>query len=371
MSDFVVSARKYRPQTFDTVVGQKSITSTLRNAIKNDHLAQAFLFCGSRGVGKTSTARILAKTINCVDRSDTIEACDKCDSCESFNSGASLNVYELDAASNNSVEDIRGLIDQVRIAPQLGDYKVYIIDEVHMLSASAFNAFLKTLEEPPKHAIFILATTEKHKIIPTILSRCQIFDFSRIKVKDIADHLASIAEKENITAEPDALHIIAQKADGALRDALSIFDQIVTFSGNTITYDNVIENLNILDYDYYFRIVESALKEDIPNGLLLLNDIIEHGFDPHNFVVGLADHYRNLLVCKDVRTAQLLEVSESVQGKYIEQSKGIDANHLVRALGVLSKADVEYKASKNQRLLVEMAIMQLCSITQELEKKKA
>jgi DNA polymerase-3 subunit gamma/tau len=240
-----------------------------------------------------------------------------------------------------------------------------------MLSPSAFNAFLKTLEEPPKHAIFILATTEKHKIIPTILSRCQIFDFSRIKVKDIADHLASIAEKENITADPDALHIIAQKADGALRDALSIFDQIVTFSGDTITYENVIENLNILDYDYYFRIVESALKEDIPNGLLLLNDIVERGFDPHNFVVGLADHYRNLLVCKDVRTAQLLEVSESIQEKYIEQSKEIDANYLVRALGVLSKTDVEYKASKNQRLLVEMAIMQLCSITQELEKKKA
>ena len=370
MSDFVVSARKYRPQTFDTVVGQKSITSTLRNAIKNNHLAQAFLFCGSRGVGKTSTARILAKTINCFNRSETIEACDKCESCESFNSGASLNVYELDAASNNGVDEIRNLIDQVRIAPQLGAHKVYIIDEVHMLSTNAFNAFLKTLEEPPKHAIFILATTEKHKIIPTILSRCQIFDFSRIKVKDIADHLASIAKKENIAAEADALHIIAQKADGALRDALSIFDQIVTFSENTVTYNSVIENLNILDYDYYFRIVESALKEDIQNGLLLLNDIIERGFDPHNFVVGLADHYRNLLVCKDVRTAQLLEVSETVQKKYIDQSKEIDANHLVRALGVLSKTDVEYKASKNQRLLVEMAIMQLCSITQELEKKK-
>ncbi|MCH2228831.1 MAG: DNA polymerase III subunit gamma/tau [Crocinitomicaceae bacterium] len=371
MSDFVVSARKYRPQTFDTVVGQKSITSTLRNAIKSDHLAQAFLFCGSRGVGKTSTARILAKTINCFDKSETVEACDKCESCESFNSGASLNVYELDAASNNSVEDIRSLIDQVRIAPQLGTHKVYIIDEVHMLSTSAFNAFLKTLEEPPKHAIFILATTEKHKIIPTILSRCQIFDFSRIKVKDIADHLASIAEKEGITAEADALHIIAQKADGALRDALSIFDQIVTFSGNTVTYNNVIDNLNILDYDYYFRIVESAQKEDIPSGLLLLNDIIERGFDPHNFIVGLADHYRNLLVCKDVRTAQLLEVSESIQQKYVEQSKEIEANELVRALGVLSKTDVEYKASKNQRLLVEMALMQLCSIKQELEKKNS
>lgn len=371
MSDFVVSARKYRPQTFDTIVGQSSITATLKNAIKNDHLAQAFLFCGSRGVGKTSSARILAKTINCFNRSENIEACDQCDSCVSFNSGASLNVYELDAASNNSVDDIRNLIDQVRIAPQLGTHKVYIIDEVHMLSTAAFNAFLKTLEEPPKHAIFILATTEKHKIIPTILSRCQIFDFNRIKVKDIADHLANIAEKEGITAEPDALHIIAQKADGALRDALSIFDQIVTFSGNSISYQNVIENLNILDYDYYFRIVESSIKEDIPAALLMLNDIIEKGFDPHNFIVGLADHYRNLLVCKDVRTAKLLEVSESIQEKYIEQSKHIESSHLLRALGVLSKADVEYKSSKNQRLLVEMALMQLCSIQQELEKKKA
>ena len=371
MSDFVVSARKYRPQTFDTVVGQKPITATLRSAIKSAHLAQAFLFCGSRGVGKTSTARILAKTINCTDRSDNIEACDKCDSCESFNSGASLNVYELDAASNNSVEDIRSLIDQVRIAPQLGTHKVYIIDEVHMLSTNAFNAFLKTLEEPPKHAIFILATTEKHKIIPTILSRCQIFDFGRIKVKDIAEHLASIAVKEGITTDDAALHLIAQKADGALRDALSIFDQLVTFSGNSITYENVIENLNILDYDYYFRIVESTQKEDIPSALLLLNDIIEKGFDAHNFIVGLADHYRNLLVCKDERTAQLLEVSESIQQKYIDQSKVIDANHLLRALGVLSKSDVEYKAAKNQRLLVEITLMQLCSINQELEKKNA
>lgn len=370
MSDFVVSARKYRPQTFDTVVGQQSITSTLKNAIKNDHLAQAFLFCGSRGVGKTSTARILAKTINCFNRSENIEACDQCESCESFNSGASLNVYELDAASNNSVEDIRNLIDQVRIAPQLGTHKVYIIDEVHMLSTSAFNAFLKTLEEPPKHAIFILATTEKHKIIPTILSRCQIFDFNRIKVKDIADHLAHIAENEGVAAEPEALHIIAQKADGALRDALSIFDQIVTFSGSNVTYQSVIDNLNILDYDYFFRIVESAQKEDIPAALLLFNDIVDKGFDQHNFIVGLADHYRNLLVCKDVRTAKLLEVGESIQEKYVAQSKELDANAIVRALGVLSRADVEYKASKNQRLLVEMALMQLCSIGQEQEKKK-
>ncbi len=369
MSDFVVSARKYRPQTFDTVVGQKSITSTLKNAIKNNHLAQAFLFCGSRGVGKTTTARILAKTINCFNKSDATEACDQCESCLSFNSGASLNVYELDAASNNSVDDIRNLIDQVRIAPQLGTHKIYIIDEVHMLSNAAFNAFLKTLEEPPKHAIFILATTEKHKIIPTILSRCQIFDFSRIKISDMADHLASISVKEQITADPEALHLIAQKADGALRDALSIFDQIVTFAGNNLTYQSVIDNLNILDYDYYFRIVDSAQKEDIPSCLLLLNDVIEKGFDSHNFIVGLADHYRNLLVCKDMRTAKLLEVGESIEQKYIDQSKSIDGAQLLRALGVLSKADVDYKSSKNQRLIVEMALMQICSIQKEFEKK--
>lgn len=371
MSDFVVSARKYRPQTFDSVVGQKSITTTLKSAIKNDHLAQAFLFCGSRGVGKTSTARILAKTINCFNRTADFEACNECESCESFNSGSSLNVYELDAASNNSVDNIRELIQQVGIAPQLGSHKVYIIDEVHMLSTSAFNAFLKTLEEPPKHAIFILATTEKHKIIPTILSRCQIFDFNRIKVKDIADHLSHIAQQEGITAEPEALHVIAQKADGALRDALSIFDQIVTFSGNEITYQHVIDNLNILDYDYYFKVVDLTQKEDIPAALLLLNDVVEKGFDPHNFVSGLADHYRNLLVCKDVRTASLLEVGESVQEKYKEQAKAIEADEIIRALGVLSKTDVEYKASKNQRLLVEMALMQLCSIKQESQKKNA
>jgi len=371
MSDFVVSARKYRPQTFDSVVGQKSITTTLKSAIKNDHLAQAFLFCGSRGVGKTSTARILAKTINCFNRTADFEACNGCESCESFNSGSSLNVYELDAASNNSVDNIRELIQQVGIAPQLGSHKVYIIDEVHMLSTSAFNAFLKTLEEPPKHAIFILATTEKHKIIPTILSRCQIFDFNRIKVKDIADHLVHIAQQEGITAEPEALHVIAQKADGALRDALSIFDQIVTFSGNEITYQHVIDNLNILDYDYYFTVVDLTQKEDIPAALLLLNDVVEKGFDPHNFVSGLADHYRNLLVCKDVRTASLLEVGESVQEKYKEQAKAIEADEIIRALGVLSKTDVEYKSSKNQRLLVEMALMQLCSIKQESQKKNA
>ena len=369
MSDFIVSARKYRPQTFDTVVGQSSITNTLKNAIRTGHLAQAFLFCGSRGVGKTTTARILAKTINCFNRTENIEACDQCDSCESFKTGYSLNITELDAASNNGVEEMRTLIEQVRIPPQLGNYKVYIIDEVHMLSQSAFNAFLKTLEEPPKHAIFILATTEKHKIIPTILSRCQIFDFARIKVKDIADHLASVAAKEGITADPEALHLIAQKSDGALRDALSIFDQIVTFTGTTLTYKSVLENLNMLDFDYYFRIVESVNKEDISSCLLLLNDIVEHGFDTHNFIIGLADHYRNLLVCKDMRTAVLLEVGENLEQRYVDQSKQIDSGILLRALGILSKTDVDYKTSKNQRLLVELAIMQLCSLGQEQEKK--
>lgn len=371
MSEFVVSARKYRPQTFDTVVGQKSITTTLKSAIKNDHLAQAFLFCGSRGVGKTTTARILAKTINCFNRTEQIEACDQCESCLSFNEGASLNVYELDAASNNSVDDIRGLIDQVRIAPQLGTHKVYIIDEVHMLSTAAFNAFLKTLEEPPAHAIFILATTEKHKIIPTILSRCQIFDFQRIKVRDIADHLANIATREAVTADPDALHLIAQKADGALRDALSIFDQIVSFAGSNVTHKAVLENLNILDHDYYFKVVDNAINEDIPANLLLFNDVMEKGFDGHHFVSGLADHFRNLLVCKDPRTANLLEVGEMTEKSFIEQSKKLDAHFAVRALGVLSKTDVDYKASKNQRLLVEMALMQLCSIKSEQEKKNS
>ena len=370
MGDFIVSARKYRPQTFDTVVGQKSITNTLKNAIKNEHLAQAFLFCGSRGVGKTTTARILAKTINCTSRSEKVEACDKCDSCNSFNSGASLNIYEMDAASNNSVDDIRNLIDQVRIAPQLGDFKIYIIDEVHMLSTSAFNAFLKTLEEPPKHAIFILATTEKHKIIPTILSRCQIFDFSRIKVKDIGDHLIHIASKEKVEAEPEALNMIAMKADGALRDALTVFDQMVTFSGNKITYQDVINNLHILDYDYFFKFIEFAEKEDIPSSLLLYNEVVEKGFDSHHFISGLSNHYRNLLVCKDSKSAELLEVPVAIKTRYIEQSKNVESIVVMRALQALSKADVGYKSSKNQRLLVEVCLMELCSLKQEHEKKK-
>ena len=370
MSDFIVSARKYRPQTFDTVVGQFAITNTLKNAIKNNHLAQAFLFCGSRGVGKTTTARILAKTINCFNPTSETEACDTCDSCQSFHTGTSLNIYELDAASNNSVDDIRNLIDQVRIAPQLGTHKVYIIDEVHMLSASAFNAFLKTLEEPPKHAIFILATTEKHKIIPTILSRCQIFDFQRIRVKDIADHLTQIATKEGVSADPEALHQISLKADGALRDALSIFDQLVTFSGSTLTYQNVLDNLHILDYEYYFKVTDAADKEDISAALLILNDIYEKGFDGHHFVVGLAEHLRNLLVCKDPKTANLLEAPDAVKQRYISQANEIEGQRLLRGLQVLSKTDVSYKSSKNQRLLIEVALMQLCSLKQEQEKKR-
>lgn len=372
MENFIVSARKYRPATFNTVVGQAHITNTLKNAIKTGHLAQAFLFCGPRGVGKTTCARILAKTINCTNRTAETEACDQCESCLSFNSGASLNVSELDAASNNSVDDIRNLVDQVRYAPQLGTHKVYIIDEVHMLSTSAFNAFLKTLEEPPRHAIFILATTEKHKIIPTILSRCQIFDFNRIQIEDIANHLAYIATNEHITAEPDALHIIAQKADGALRDACSIFDQIVSFAGTTITYKAVIDNLNILDYDYYFKVTDALLAQQIPASLLLFNEILNNGFDGHNFVAGMGDHFRNLLVSKDPETLQLLEVGKNTKEKYKQQSASCSLPFLIKGLTILNKADVQYKASKNQRLQVELALMQLCSLIAspvEAEKK--
>jgi DNA polymerase-3 subunit gamma/tau len=363
MENFIVSARKYRPATFNTVVGQSHITNTLKNAIKTGHLAQAFLFCGPRGVGKTTCARILAKTINCTNRTADTEACDQCESCLSFNSGASLNVSELDAASNNSVDDIRNLVDQVRYAPQLGTHKVYIIDEVHMLSTSAFNAFLKTLEEPPRHAIFILATTEKHKIIPTILSRCQIFDFNRIQIEDIANHLAYIAKSEHISAETDALHIIAQKADGALRDACSIFDQIVSFAGNTITYKAVIDNLNILDYDYYFKVTDALLASNIPVSLLLFNEILNNGFDGHNFVAGMGDHFRNLLVSKDAETLQLLEVGKNIKEKYKQQSLSCSLPFLIKGLTLLNKADVQYKSSKNQRLQVELTLMQLCSIT--------
>ena len=370
MENFIVSARKYRPTTFDSVVGQASITSTLKNAIKSNHLAQAFLFCGPRGVGKTTCARILAKTINCFNVTSNIEACNECDSCKAFDEGHSLNIHELDGASNNSVEDIRNLIDQVRFAPQLGTHKVYIIDEVHMLSQAAFNAFLKTLEEPPKHAIFILATTEKHKIIPTILSRCQIFDFNRIQIEDIAKHLAHIANNENVAAEEDGLHIIAQKADGALRDALSMFDQIISFSGESITYKDVIENLNILDYDYYFKVTESIINQQVAESLLLFNEILNNGFDGHNFINGLAEHFRNLLVCLDPKTVTLLEVGANIKEKYVTQAKATSLSNLIKCLNVTNEADTKYKSSKNQRLLVEVMLMQLCALKNELPEKK-
>ncbi len=370
MDNFIVSARKYRPSTFSTVVGQQSITNTLKNAIKTNHLAQAFLFCGSRGVGKTTCARILAKTINCSNRTEQIEACNECDSCQSFNAGNSLNIYELDAASNNSVDDIRNLTDQVRFAPQIGSHKVYIIDEVHMLSKAAFNAFLKTLEEPPKHAIFILATTEKHKIIPTILSRCQIFDFHRIGVDDIAEHLNGIAKKEGIEAEEEALHMIAEKADGALRDALSIFDQLVSFSGKKLSYEAVIENLNILDYDYYFRCTNHFLNQDLSACLLLFNEVLKKGFDGHLFINGIASHMRNLLVCQDEKTLPLLEVGKNVQAKYREQALTCEVSFLKQALEVCRKCDIEYRNSKNQRLLVELSLMQIASIGEAVAEKK-
>lgn len=360
MENFIVSARKYRPSTFDTVVGQLSITGTLKNAIKNNHLAQAFLFCGPRGVGKTSCARILAKTINCFDPTDNVEACNKCESCKGFNENHSFNIHELDAASNNGVDKIRELVDQVRFAPQVGKYNIYIIDEVHMLSQAAFNAFLKTLEEPPAHAIFILATTEKHKIIPTILSRCQIFDFKRIQIEDIAKHLQFVAKSENIEAQEDALHIIAQKSDGALRDSLSIFDQIVSFSGNKLDYKSVIDNLNILDYDYFFKATDAILDHNIPDSLHIFNQILNNGFDGQNYINGLAQHFRDLLVCKDASTLQLLEVGNNIKEKYQEQSQKCSNDFLLHCLNTCSTTDINYKMSKNQRLLVELNLMKMC-----------
>ena len=362
MENFVVSARKYRPITFDSVVGQGSITNTLKNAIRNNTLAQAFLFCGPRGVGKTTCARIMAKTINCLNPTETMEACNECESCRAFNNNASFNIYELDAASNNSVEDIRSLVDQVRIPPQIGQYKVYIIDEVHMLSAAAFNAFLKTLEEPPAYAKFILATTEKHKIIPTILSRCQIFDFKRITVDDIAKHLAYVASSEGVAAEPEALNIIAQKADGALRDALSIFDQMVSFSGKSITYKDVIENLNVLDYDYYFQIVDHILQGNTSDILLLLNDIISKGFEPQHFVSGMGNHLRSLLVSKDPVTLQLLEVSEQLKQRYMTQSQACPLPFLIKALEINNQCDIDYRAANNKRLHLEIALLKMCAL---------
>jgi len=350
MENFVVSARKYRPLGFEEVVGQEHITTTLKNAIDKNHLGQALLFCGPRGVGKTTCARILSRMVNGFEAQGT-------------DSSNAMNIYELDAASNNSVEDIRNLIDQVRFPPQYGKFKVYIIDEVHMLSNQAFNAFLKTLEEPPSYAIFILATTEKHKVIPTILSRCQIFDFNRIQISDIANHLAQIAEKEGVEAEPEALHLIAQKADGALRDALSIFDLIVTFSsGGKVTYKNTINNLHILDYDYYFQITDALLQENIAQTLITFDEILKKGFDGHHFIVGLSEHFRNLLVCKDQITIQLLEVSENVKAKYADQAQKASSGFLLTALNIGQQCDLQYKASKNQRLHVELALMKMVHI---------
>ncbi len=362
MENFIVSARKYRPATFETVVGQQHITGTLKNAIKNNQLAQAFLFCGPRGVGKTTCARILAKTINCVNLTDELEACGTCESCISFQTGHSFNFHELDAASNNSVDDIRSLIEQVRIPPQAGKYKIYIIDEVHMLSANAFNAFLKTLEEPPSYAIFILATTEKHKILPTILSRCQIFDFNRIQVEDISNHLNTIAVREGISVDHDGLHIIAQKADGGLRDALSMFDQIVSYTNKNVTYKAVIDNLNILDYDYYFKLTTYLTAGDVSQALLLFNEILNNGFDGNNFINGLASHFRNLLVGKDPQTIQLLEVSENIRQKYIQQSNAADLGFILTALNLANQCDLVYKNSKNQRLQVELSLIKMCHI---------
>lgn len=362
MENFVVSARKYRPATFDTVVGQSHVVTTLKNAIRNKQIAHAFLFCGPRGVGKTTSARLLAKTINCTNLSAEIEACNQCDSCKAFNNNASFNIYELDAASNNSVEDIRSLADQVRYMPQGATYKIYIIDEVHMLSAAAFNAFLKTLEEPPPYAKFILATTEKHKILPTILSRCQVFDFHRIKIDDAVRQLKEICEKENIKAEEEALHIIAQKADGAMRDALSIFDRIVSFTGSDIKYRDVINNLNILDYDYYFKAINLMANEDLPSMLLLFDEILSNGFDAQHFLIGFSDHIRNLMVCKYPETLKLLEVAQSVAKKFADQSQVANSAFLLNALNLLNKCELDYRSSKNQRLHVELCLMKLCHL---------
>lgn len=359
MSNFVVSARKYRPIRFDAVVGQQHVSQTLKNAIQNQHLAQAFLFCGPRGVGKTTCARILAKVLNCLNPTEDMEPCDTCESCQSFNNNASLNISELDAASNNSVEHIRALIEQVRFAPQSGKYKIYIIDEVHMLSQQAFNAFLKTLEEPPSYAIFILATTEKHKIIPTILSRCQIFDFNRIQIADMVAHLQRICQEEAIQAEEEALNVIAQKADGALRDALSIFDRMVSFSGSNILYKDVIEHLNILDHDYYFQVVDALLSEDASGLLVLFDKISRKGFDGDLFTNGLAEHLRNLLVCQDPRTLDLLEVSGSTKERYHEQAKLTPKALILSALSIANDCDVNYKMARNTRLHVEMALIKM------------
>ena len=367
MEKFIVSARKYRPQNFTTVVGQAHITTTLKNAINNNQLAHAFLFCGPRGVGKTTCARILAKTINCENKTADGEACNICNSCVSFDNGTSLNIHELDAASNNSVDDIRSLVDQVRFAPQAGEYKVYIVDEVHMLSSNAFNAFLKTLEEPPPYAIFILATTEKHKILPTILSRCQIFDFKRITTNDTVEHLREICNKENTTAENAALHVIAQKSEGCMRDALSILDKIVSFTGGKLTYANTLEHLNILDEDYFFKLLQYATEQKLSDALLLFDDINQKGFEGDTFLEGFIEFLRNLLVSKDVKAAILLEVAEDFRDKYLQAAKEISANWMIAALNTIHEAALNYKQARNKRLCVEMALIKLCYINQAVE----
>ena len=367
MENFIVSARKYRPESFRTVIAQDSITSTLKNAIRTKQLAHAYLFCGPRGVGKTTCARIFAKTINCSNLTEENEACNECESCVAFNKSRSYNIHELDAASNNSVDDIRNLIDQVRIPPQIGSYSVYIIDEVHMLSSQAFNAFLKTLEEPPRHALFILATTEKHKILPTILSRCQIFDFNRIKVGDIVKYLEYVAGSEGVNAEPSALNVIANKADGAMRDALSIFDQIVSFSGKDITYQEVITNLNVLDYEYYFRLTDLFLKNEIAETLLIFNEVLDKGFEGQHFINGLASHFRDLLVSRDPVTVQLLEVGGDIRERYKAQASVCPADFLIEAIRLSSECDFQYKSSQNKRLSVELALIRIGQLT--LKKK--
>jgi DNA polymerase III subunit gamma/tau len=364
---FVVSARKYRPQNFSTVVGQSHITTTLKNAIGNNQLAHAFLFCGPRGVGKTTCARILAKTINCETKTADGEACNTCNSCVSFDNGSSMNIHELDAASNNSVDDIRSLVEQVRFAPQAGDYKVYIVDEVHMLSASAFNAFLKTLEEPPSYAIFILATTEKHKILPTILSRCQIFDFKRITTNDTVEHLREICDKEETTAENAALHVIAQKSEGCMRDSLSILDKIVSFTGGNLTYANTLEHLNILDEDYFFKLLQYATEQKLSDALLLFDDINQKGFEGDTLLEGFTEFIRNLLVSKDPRAAILLEVAEDFRDKYLQASAELSTNWMIAALNVLADASMAYKQARNKRLCVEMALIKLCYLSQAVE----
>ncbi len=365
MGEYIVSARKYRPSAFDAVVGQEALTTTLKNAIAAGKLAHAYLFCGPRGVGKTTCARIFAKTINCLHPAANGEACDECESCKAFNEQRSLNIHELDAASNNSVEEIRALIEKVRIPPQIGRYKVFIIDEVHMLSTAAFNAFLKTLEEPPSYVIFILATTEKHKILPTILSRCQVYDFNRMNVHTIVNHLRFVAEKEGYTYEPEALDIIAQKADGGMRDALSIFDQAVSFTNGNLTYNKVIENLNVLDYEYYFKLVDLFLKNEVPQCMLVFNEILEKGFEGSHFISGLASHLRDLLVSRDAVTIPLLEVSSNIKERYLEQARRCPPKFLYRAIKLCSDCDLNYRPSKNKRLLVEISLIQLSQLTLE------